>query len=136
MDATGVGRPVVDMLRGPRLGSTRFLSAVSYSDGYHKAPKRDLMTGLQVVLQREQIQIAAKLPWRPALMEEMRAMEVRTTGEGRERCGAWREGAHDDMVFAVALACWAAKVANPEMARGDGGYMLAPGGVLGLYGLW
>jgi len=142
VDATGVGRPVVDLLRGKRLGSTRFLPATitggeseSYADGYYRLPKRDLMTWLQVLLQREQMQIAASLKWRTALMEEMGAMEVKTTGPGREQYGAWREGAHDDLVFAVALACWAAKTANPEMARGDGGYWQAPRSVLGLYGL-
>jgi hypothetical protein len=62
-------------------------------------------------------------------------MEVKTTGPGREKYGAWREGAHDDLVFAVALACWAARSANPEMAGGDGGYLQAPRSVLGLYGL-
>ena len=129
-------------MRGKRLGSTRFLPAVitggdseSYADGYYRLPKRDVMTWLQVLLQREQMQIAASLKWRTALMEEMRAMEVKTTGPGRERYGAWREGAHDDLVFAVALACWAAKTANPEMARGDEGYWQAPRNVLGLYGL-
>ncbi|MGA3023425.1 MAG: hypothetical protein ABSF98_01510, partial [Bryobacteraceae bacterium] len=99
------------------------------------------MTWLQVLLQRGQLQIAAALKWRMALMEEMRAMEVKTTGPGREKYGAWREGAHDDLVFAVALACLAAKAAraaksaNPEMAGGDGGYFQAPRSVLGLYGL-
>lgn len=35
-------------------------------------------------------------------------MEVRTTSGGREQFGSWRLGSHDDLVFAVALACWAA----------------------------
>lgn len=68
VDATGVGRPVVDLLRGKRLGSTRFLPAVitggdseSYADGYYRVPKRDLMTWLQVLLQRGQLQIAAAM---------------------------------------------------------------------------
>ena len=49
----------------------------SYAEGYYRLPKRDLMTWLQVLLQREELQIAAALQWRPALMEEMRAMEVK-----------------------------------------------------------
>jgi len=51
-------------------------------------------------------------------MEEMRQVEVKMTAAGRERYGAWREGAHDDLVFAVALTCWAAKHADPGMAGG------------------
>jgi hypothetical protein len=31
---------------------------------------------------------------------------VRTTAAGHEQFGVWREGQHDDLVFAVALACW------------------------------
>ena len=141
VDATGVGRPVVDLLRGMRLGSTSFLPAVitggdseSYTDGYYRLPKRDLMTWLQVLLQRKELQIAAALQWRPALMEEMRQMEVRGTQAGREQYGAWREGAHDDLVFAVALACWAAKKAHPGMVNGEQRYWQMPWRVRGLYG--
>lgn len=40
------------------------------------------------------------------LVTEMAGMQVRVTSSGREQFGAWREGSHDDLVFAVALACW------------------------------
>ena len=125
VDATGVGRPVVDLLRGALLGSRRFLPAVitggdseSYADGYYRVPKRDLMSRLEVLLQREELQIAAALKWSPALQEEMRRMQVKTTSSGREQYGAWREGEHDDLVFAVALACWAAGKARPGIGTG------------------
>jgi hypothetical protein len=36
----------------------------------------------------------------------MAEMEVRVGAQGRESYGAWREGTHDDLVLAVALACW------------------------------
>ena len=39
----------------------------------------------------------------------MAAMRVRQTPAGHEQYGAWREGEHDDLVFAVALAHWGAK---------------------------
>jgi hypothetical protein len=46
VDATGGGRPVVDLLRGKRLGSARFLPTVitggeseSYAEGYYRLPK-------------------------------------------------------------------------------------------------
>ena len=44
------------------------------------------------------------------LREEMR---VKVGLEGREQYGAWREGTHDDLVFAVALAYWAARKMYP-----------------------
>ena len=80
------------------------------------------MTWLQVLLQREQMQNAAGLASRAALLEEMGAMEVKMAGSGREQYGSWRTGSHDDLVFAVALACWAARHADPDMGRG--GYMV------------
>jgi len=132
VDATGVGRPVVDLLEGRRLGCRRFLPAVitggereSYSEGYYRLPKRDLMTWMQVLLQRGDLQIAARLAFREELVEEMRLMETRTTKAGREQFGAWREGAHDDLVFAVALGCWAARHADPGMGSGRQRYWQA-----------
>jgi len=113
-DATGVGRPVVEMLRTGRLGR-KLLPVLATSgdtesrDGvYYRVPKRDLILGLLGVLQRGELQIAAGLQEGPALLQELGQMTVRM-GEGRrERFAAWRHGEHDDLAFAVALACWAA----------------------------
>jgi len=69
-------------------------------------PKRDLMLAVQLALQEKRLQIAGKLEYGPALLKEMAEMRVKMTPSGSEQYGAWREGAHDDMVFAVALACW------------------------------
>jgi hypothetical protein len=115
VDATGVGRPVVDMLRRERLDC--WIRAVmvtgggaeSQSDGYYKVPKRDLITGLQVLLQSGALKISQRLQWGPALLKEMSEMRVKVTTEGSETFGAWREGTHDDLVFAVALAGWGAE---------------------------
>jgi len=62
-----------------------------------------------VLLQRGALQIAAGMAFGGGLVEEMDAMRVRQTAEGHEQFGAWREGEHDDLVFAVALAHWGAK---------------------------
>jgi len=43
-------------------------------------------------------------------VEELAGMQVKVTPAGNEQYGAWREGSHHDMVFAVALACWSAKL--------------------------
>ena len=55
---------------------------------------------MQVLLQRGGLQIAG--------------MRVKVGCEGREQYGAWREGTHDDLVFAVALACWAGRKMYPR----------------------
>ena len=36
-------------------------------------------------------------------------MRVKVSASGHESFAAWREGTHDDLVLAVALACWRAR---------------------------
>jgi hypothetical protein len=43
----------------------------------------------------------------PAFLQEMEDIEVKVSTVGRESYGATRAGSHDDLVLAVALACWA-----------------------------
>jgi hypothetical protein len=134
VDATGVGRPVVDLLRMAGLGCPIMpaiitgADAETNSDGYYKVPKRDLMVGLQVLLQRGGLQIAAGMKLGPVLVDEMAAMRVKQTARGHEQFGAWREGEHDDLVFAVALAHWGAKKVYPRRAEGDDGCWRWEGG--------
>jgi hypothetical protein len=115
VDGTGVGRPVVDLLRLARLRCTLLPVMVTagefenQANGYHRVPKRDLIVGMQVALQRDILRIAAGLPFGETFLKEMSSMEIRVSAAGREQYGAWREGAHDDLVFAVALSYWAAR---------------------------
>jgi len=115
----GVGAPVVDMLR-PRERGLPDLAGDYYGRrdraerGRHcSVPKRDLIVGVQVVLQRGELQIAAGLEHSATLVEEMAGMRVRVTPSGHEQYAAWREGEHDDMVLAVALACWGVRKVHP-----------------------
>ena len=122
-DATGVGRPVMDMLRRLRraeLGCTRLWPVLitggdveTYANGHYRVPKRDLIVGLQLLLQRRALQMAAGMKFGPVLAREMAEMRVKITASGNEQYGAWREGEHDDLVLAVALACWGARRAWP-----------------------
>jgi hypothetical protein len=126
VDATGVGRPVVDLLRRAR-PQCRILPAVitggdqeRCAGGYYRVPKRDIVTGLQVLVQNGGLRISAGLKAGPALVREMAEMRVKVNGRGYEQYGAWREGTHDDLVFAVGLACWAAKKMYPRGPEGGG----------------
>jgi len=128
VDATGVGRPVVDLLRQAGLTCRLMAAVITGGDGetlragYYGVPKRDLIVGLQVLLQRGALQIAAGLAEGPALVREMAEMRVKVTSGGREQYAAWREGEHDDLVFAVALACWGAKKVYPNPSAGEEGW--------------
>jgi len=55
-------------------------------------------------------------------MQELADLRVKITLPGREQYGAWREGQHDDMVLAVALACWGARKVYPNPPAGEEGY--------------
>jgi hypothetical protein len=49
----------------------------------------------------------------------LEAIRVKVGCDGREQYGAWREGTHDDLVFAVALAYWAARKMYPNEPAGE-----------------
>src|ERR1022692_1177046 len=60
-----------------------------------------------------------KLPFARKLVEELEAVEVRISPAGNEQYAAWREGTHDDLAFAVALAYWSAQKAYPNGPQGN-----------------
>jgi len=81
--------------------------------GHYRVPKRDLIVGLQVAFQNGELQMAGRLREGPVLVREMAEMRVTMTSGGREKYGA-RQGEHDDLVLAVALACWGVKKVWPR----------------------
>jgi len=124
VDGSGVGRPVVDLLRQGGLGC-RILPVTitggggeSHGAGHFRVPKRDLVTGLQTLLQTGGLQIAAGMAYGAELRAEMAEMRVKITAAGNTQFGAWREGTHDDLVLAVALACWGARRVYPRTGEG------------------
>jgi hypothetical protein len=128
VDGTGAGRPVVDLFRMARPNCVLMPASITCGgretqvDGYYHLPKRDLIVQLQVLFQYQALRIAAGLPHAATLLSEMQNMRVKVTSAGNEQYGAWREGQHDDLVFAVALACWAAKKVYPNPPIGDHRY--------------
>jgi hypothetical protein len=115
VDGTGVGAPVVDMLRAARLGCDIAAVTITGGDRQRQAgsvwsvPKRDLIAVVQVLLERDELKLARGLRELAALMREL--MDVRSSAGlgGRVRVGADGCGEHDDLVIALALACWRAK---------------------------
>lgn len=105
VDATGVGQPVVDMIRAENLGCS--LNAVTITGGDRESsngsgynvPKADLLCGIRVLLEKGDLRIARDLRGGPMLMRELRFMQAKGGAHGE----------HDDLVMALALACWRAK---------------------------
>ena len=64
---------------------------------------------MQVLLQAERLKIAAALPEAAVLTQELLNFQVKITMAANDTYGAWREGQHDDLVLAVAMATWYAE---------------------------
>jgi hypothetical protein len=114
VDATGVGAPVVDLLKAARLDCpltpVTIISgdrAHSYGENWH-VPKTDLLTNLLVMLETGELTIPRRLGEAAALVRELSEVEVRHRPGGALRMGADGAGEDDDLVIAVALACWRA----------------------------
>lgn len=114
VDQTGVGRAVVDMFRLRILVPlwpitiTAGLHAAEEPDGW-RVPKKDLVSVLQVLLGARRLGILKTLPEAALLERELQNFRVKITAAANETYGAWREGEHDDLVLAVALAAWVAE---------------------------
>ena len=132
VDTTGVGRPVADMLK-ERL--ERWLeeerntclhtawititggdSVTKAEGGGIRVPKRDLASAPLVLMQNGQLKIAEALQLAPVLRRELLNFKVKITiATGHDSYEAWREGDHDDLVLATALAVWTARKPQPTM---------------------
>jgi Terminase RNaseH-like domain len=117
VDATGVGRPVVDLLREAFGTLRRRVHPVSITGGGKVSasayglcvPKRDLVLTLKVLLESGRLEFAGKWPETADLIRETLAFQVKITNAANDTYGAWREGTHDDLVLSVALAAWYAE---------------------------
>jgi hypothetical protein len=107
VDATGVGAPVVEMLGSAGLAPV--MTAVTITSGAQahgrgaswNVPRKDLLMGLEVLLERGELTISRRIAEAERLVRELTSMRAR--GDSRE---------HDDLVMAVGLACWRARAAK------------------------
>ena len=59
------------------------------------------------------------------LTAELQTFRMKLTDKAHDTYGAWREGQHDDLVLATALALWAGeRVSDPPYADGSLGQAL------------
>lgn len=113
IDGTGVGVPVVDMFRKAGMsarirpvqitaGQTETSDAIT---GWNKVSKVVLVSTLISVLQSRRVFWADGMPERIVLERELQDYRLKVTKDANETFDAKR-GAHDDLVMALALACW------------------------------
>ncbi len=115
VDATGVGRAVLDQLAaaGPKadvrwIGITGGDKAGARDDrrGWN-VPKRDLAGVLHVFFGTGRLRVVPSLPLAKLLMKELQTFTVKINiSTGHDTYEALREGDHDDLVLAVAMAVW------------------------------
>lgn len=121
VDATGVGAPVVDMLRAAKLGCR--ITPITITGGErasgNSVPKQDLMAEVLVLLEDGKLTIG-DLKEGPQLLRELGDVRTSVNGNGRVRLGAEGGGEHDDLAIALALACWSAKKKEAPSVWGTG----------------
>lgn len=125
VDQTGVGAPVVDLLKRARLGRAQ-LFAVTITGGVEArqdgwrwyVPKRDLVSAVSVLQHAGRLWVAPTSPLAGTLAAEMQTFASKVSTAGNEQYAAWREGEHDDLVLAVALAGWLAEKYAPQRDAG------------------
>jgi hypothetical protein len=110
VDATGIGAPVVDVLRDEGLRPVEVTitsgSKVKKSGREYRVPKADLVTTVQTLLQTSRLRVSEALPLSKQLAQEMKLFRVKVTESGHARFEHAAETDHDDLVLACALATW------------------------------
>src|SRR5215212_4337404 len=111
VDATGVGTPIVDVLRAASVGDLARLEAVYFTHGDRRKVERgEVKLGKAWLVSRMQALLQSGLLHLPrtaegeALGKELLDYEIKVTEDANDRYGAFRVGAHDDLVTALGLA--------------------------------
>jgi hypothetical protein len=120
IDHTGVGRPVVDMVKQAKWGVALWPVTIATSamgnarrdqhTGDWIVPKKDLIGAMTQLAHEGRLPIATRVSFASILKEELRTFRMKITADANVTFEAWRrEGMHDDLVLALAMACWAAQ---------------------------
>jgi hypothetical protein len=126
VDQTGVGRAVFDMFRQARLPHLYGVTITGGNEvthdvgGWHVA-KLELVSRLQALLHSKELAVEPTLEDAPALLKELQDFRVKFSTAGNPIFGA-REGAHDDIVLATALAIFGATQPEPATTMKLGWY--------------
>jgi hypothetical protein len=119
VDATGCGAAVIDLFRREQLAGKLIPVLITAGaevtrDSYStKIPKRDLVGAIAVALQSGKLKISEELELTKILTAELQNFRAKISDSGHDSYNAgaangWREGAHDDLLLALALAVWCA----------------------------
>jgi hypothetical protein len=123
VDATGVGRPIVEMLEEEGLSPMSIWitggDSISKDGREYRVPKRELASTVQALLQSGRLKFAEGLPLRDTFVDELQTFRAKidvSTGEASFE--HWRESDTDDLVLALCCALW---YADRAPGRSGGG---------------
>lgn len=109
VDATGVGLPVVDVLKAAVTAATIVPVFFTHGDrrteenGEVRLGKAFLVSRLQALLQTGRLHLP-RTAEAQALAKELDEYEIRVSEDANDRYGAFKVGSHDDLVTALGLA--------------------------------
>ena len=110
VDATGVGVPVIQMMREEGLKPIGITItgglAESVTDIGFTVPKRELVSALQILFQSRRLKIPKDIPFKDEFVDELQNFRVKITANANETFGAGRESVHDDIVLSVSMGAW------------------------------
>ena len=120
IDATGVGPAVTDIFskRGRSFTAVKIHGgdAEIHDKGNYRVRKRNLVSALQAALQTGTLKIASSLELAELLREELLNFRIKINiATGHDSYEHWREGDHDDLVLAAAMAVWSARTPQPTI---------------------
>ncbi|MCX6026880.1 MAG: hypothetical protein NTY23_11585, partial [Chloroflexi bacterium] len=81
-----------------------------------RVPQRDLIGVVQLLLQQGRLDLPKRLPETPALVGQLDAWRATAGFRGRDR---YELGGEDDLVTALALACWWGQLVSPARVEAD-----------------
>ncbi|MGE5618097.1 MAG: hypothetical protein ACM3US_02435 [Sphingomonadaceae bacterium] len=113
IDSTGVGAPVVDLVRA-QVKAVPYVEvlAVSFTHGdrFERKGSKEatlgkayLVSRLQALLQTRSLKLP-RTSETEALEQELKTYEIKVSENGNDTYGAFRVGTHDDLVTALGLA--------------------------------
>lgn len=111
LDATGVGKPVVDVLRDHEVKARLIAVYFTYGDRRMKGEDGSIILGkaylvsrLQALFQGERLHLPRHHPEAETMTRELLDYEIRVDKNANDTYGAFRVGTHDDLVTALGLA--------------------------------
>jgi len=104
-DQTGVGDAVDEMIREHLRGMS--VEGVVLTQEL----KRDMYAALETSLEQGRLKIAEGCQASRELRQELLTVEIRRIGYGY-KYGAFEKDAHDDLVMALAIACWRERIGS------------------------